>query len=158
MIIFSIFQFIRKMDYFGISSPNFERKLKIFQENKERKEKEEREEKEEKEEKEREREREREENVFVGENCGFGCQSENCKNREARYGTLFLPYCNEKCMKKNLEFLISENLRYKGEINAYEKILIKDQKNGNISPKRKREDLTIRKDHTPNPKKLSYSP
>ena len=52
---------------------------------------------------------------------GFTCQNENCTNREAVYGTIFLPYCNENinCMKKNLEYLLLENSNLKGRLQSY---------------------------------------
>ena len=52
---------------------------------------------------------------------GFTCQNENCTNREAVYGTIFLPYCDENinCMKKNLEYLLLENSNLKGRLQSY---------------------------------------
>ena len=52
---------------------------------------------------------------------GFTCQSENCDNKEAVYGTIFLPYCdkNLECLKKNLEYLLLENSELKGRLKGY---------------------------------------
>ena len=46
---------------------------------------------------------------------GFQCQNENCKNKEAVFGTTYLPYCdkNIECLKKNVEYLILENAKLK---------------------------------------------
>jgi len=44
---------------------------------------------------------------------GFQCQTENCQNKEAVYGSTYLPYCdkNVECLKKNVEYLILENTK-----------------------------------------------
>ena len=50
---------------------------------------------------------------------GFGCQNLGCNNNEVRYGLIYLPFCNENknCMKKNIEYLLLENAKYKGFVN-----------------------------------------
>jgi hypothetical protein len=55
---------------------------------------------------------------------GFGCQNVYCSNREARFGTIYLPFCNEnkKCMKKNIEYLLLENAKLKGQIKEFEEV------------------------------------
>ncbi len=79
---------------------------------------------------------------------GFGCQSSGCKNKEAYCGSMYMPYCNENtiCMKKNLEYVISENFKLKGAISVYERLIDKEDFDNSvqgmdISPviKRKRE-------------------
>ena len=49
---------------------------------------------------------------------GFRCQTEGCENREAVYGTTFLPYCSDNinCLKKNMEYLLLENSELKGQL------------------------------------------
>lgn len=49
---------------------------------------------------------------------GFRCQNVYCSNREAIFGTIYLPFCNEnrKCMKKNIQYLLLENAKLKGQI------------------------------------------
>ena len=56
---------------------------------------------------------------------GFGCRTEKCPNREATYGDIFLPFCSDvdSCMKKNLEYLILENVRQKGVIEALSNVM-----------------------------------
>ena len=68
------------------------------------------------------------ENYNVEHVDGFGCQSEGCENKEAYCGTMYMPYCNENliCMKKNLEYVIAENLQQKGAICVYERIVNKE--------------------------------
>jgi hypothetical protein len=58
---------------------------------------------------------------------GFGCQTENCKNREAKCCGVFLPHCNEnpECMKRNLEYMISQNFELRGTVSAYHSLLPK---------------------------------
>ena len=64
---------------------------------------------------------------FPKNNCGFGCATLNCKNKEATYGTFILPHCDTNiiCMKANIEYLSLENARLKGEIGGMEFILSK---------------------------------
>lgn len=88
---------------------------------------------------------------------GFGCQNVNCNNREARFGTTYLPFCNEnkKCMKKNIEHLLLENTKLKVFTqNSYEEYgVIAMDIDDKPSPKRKRED-SLKKSTEPNPKRL----
>ena len=88
---------------------------------------------------------------------GFGCQNVNCNNREARFGTTYLPFCNEnkKCMKKNIEYLLLENTKLKVFAqNSYEEYgVIAMDIDDKPSPKRKRED-SLKKSTEPNPKRL----
>ena len=90
------------------------------------------------------------ENYTVEHVDGFGCQTDGCKNKEAYCGFMYMPYCNENliCMKKNLEYVISDNLKLQGAISVYERLIDKeDFDNGlqqmDISPviKRKREKI-----------------
>ena len=48
-------------------------------------------------------------------NIDFKCLNPNCNNREAIFGTTYLPYCdkNMECLRKNLEYLILENCKLK---------------------------------------------
>jgi len=99
---------------------------------------------------------------------GFGCQNVNCNNREAVFGTTYLPYCNDNkfCMTKNLEYLILENTKLNGiyenkERNQYKVdneygLFPMDMSEDKLSPKRKREE-TLRKDVAPKPKRLFTS-
>jgi len=88
---------------------------------------------------------------------GFGCQNVNCNNREARFGTTYLPFCNEnkKCMKKNIEHLLLENTKLKAFTQkSYEEYgVIAMDIDDKPSPKRKRED-SLKKSTEPNPKRL----
>lgn len=63
--------------------------------------------------------------LFKESNKGFGCQSEGCENREAKCGSVFLPYCNESllCAKKNIEHLVEQNLEQRGKIITYHHIV-----------------------------------
>lgn len=85
---------------------------------------------------------------------GFGCQSSGCKNKEAYCGSMYMPYCNENmiCMKKNLEYVISENFKLKGAVSVYERLIDKEDFDNSvqgmdISPviKRKREKKVEKK-------------
>jgi hypothetical protein len=62
---------------------------------------------------------------------GFGCAHENCEHKEAVYGNFYLPYCNEseECMKKNIEYLILENTKQKGQIEGLVTIIDKLKSN-----------------------------
>ena len=62
---------------------------------------------------------------------GFGCGTSGCNNREATVG---LPYCNENmiCMKKNLEYVIAENLKQKGAISVYERLTSKEDSDNEL--------------------------
>ena len=67
----------------------------------------------------------KEKTQFEKSDRGFGCQREGCGNREAKCGSMFLPYCNENltCAKKNIEYLVEQNVEQRGKIEVYHNIL-----------------------------------
>ena len=62
---------------------------------------------------------------FSESDKGFGCQTEGCRNREAKCGSMFLPYCNDNlaCAKKNIEHLIEQNLEQRGKLTVYHNLV-----------------------------------
>ena len=87
---------------------------------------------------------------------GFGCQSANCNNEEAKFGTTYLPFCNEnkKCMQKNIEHLLLENAKLKVLIETpFEYGVTPMELEDETSLKRKRED-GLKKSVEPKPKRL----
>ena len=68
---------------------------------------------------------EKKEALFEKSNRGFGCQTENCGNREAKCGSVFLPYCNENlvCAKKNIGYLVEQNIEQRGKITVYHNLV-----------------------------------
>lgn len=68
---------------------------------------------------------EKKQNLFSASDKGFGCQTENCGNREAKSGSMFLPYCNENlvCAKKNIEHLLEQNVELRGKLSVYHNLV-----------------------------------
>jgi hypothetical protein len=62
---------------------------------------------------------------FSESDKGFGCQTEGCGNREAKSGSVFLPYCNDNliCAKKNVEHLVQQTLEQRGKISTYHTLI-----------------------------------
>ena len=68
---------------------------------------------------------EKKEELFEKSDRGFGCQTEGCGNREAKCGSVFLPYCNENlvCAKKNIAYLVEQNIEQRGKITVYHNLV-----------------------------------
>ena len=65
------------------------------------------------------------EESFEKSDKGFGCQTEGCGNREAKCGSVFLPYCNENlvCAKNNIAYLVEQNIEQRGKITVYHNLV-----------------------------------
>jgi hypothetical protein len=69
------------------------------------------------------------ENVFPPVNAnqsfygGFKCGSYNCSHLQGIIGDIYLPFCLEKCAKRNVEYLLMENKKKDGEILSLQSVL-----------------------------------